>query len=143
MTTMQSGRVDSTRAVANLVRWLETGAGAEQTFAPDCFLDLSLPQWRIQAGSRAGLAAIRGEDHPTEGEAPGSVRVERVDETDRGFVIAFEERWRHAGQNWYAREMIRADVVDDLIVELAVACTGDWDEALQARHAREVTLIRS
>jgi hypothetical protein len=140
MTTTEPVRVDSTQAVANLVRWLETGSGAEQTFAPDCFLDLSFPQWRVQAESRAAIVAIRAEDHPV--DVRGSVLVERVDETGRGFVIAFAERWRYAGQDWYCREMIRADVVDGIIVELAVACTGDWDEAIQERHAREVTLLR-
>lgn len=141
MTTTGMQRIDSTRAVANFVLWLETGAGAEETFAPDCFLDLSLPHWRIQSGSRAGIIEIRADGHPT--DSPASVRVERVDATDRGFVIAFAERWRYAGQSWYCREMIRADIVDDQIVDLAVACTGDWDEQVQARHAREVTLIRS
>jgi hypothetical protein len=139
--TPRTGSIDITRPLAALVRWLETWQGAEQTFAPDCFADISLPQWRLQAGSRDDLVSVRAASHPTDG--PGSVRVERVDRTDHGFVITFEERWRYAGQHWYCREMLRADVVDDRIAELAVACTGDWDEQTRQRHAREVTLIRS
>jgi hypothetical protein len=127
--------------LAALVRWLETSEGAEQLFAPDCFFDISLPQWRLQADTRDGLVAIRRTSHPTEGT--GTVHLERVGTTDRGFMITFAERWRYAGQNWYCREMLQADVVDDRIVELAVACTGDWDEATQQRHAREVALIKS
>jgi hypothetical protein len=38
--------------------------------------------------------------------------------------------------------MMRAEVRDGSISELSVYCTGDWDEALVARHAREVNLIR-
>ncbi|QGN34936.1 hypothetical protein [Microlunatus sp. Gsoil 973] len=143
MTTTQASRadgIDITRPVADLVRWLETSEGAEGTFAPDCFADISLPQWRLQTDSREGLAAVRADNHPTDG--PGSVRVERVEQTDRGFVMSFEERWQYAGQHWYCREMLRADVGGGRIVELAVACTGDWDEATQQRHAQEVTLQR-
>lgn len=135
----RAGRADGVdRAVAGLVAWLETGSGADQVFAPDCFLDLSLPHWRVQADGAEGLLRIRDEDHPR----PGRVRVERVDRTDQGFVMAFEERWED-GQQWYCREQVRADVVDGLIVDLAVYCTGDWDEAVQARHEAEVTLLRS
>jgi hypothetical protein len=42
----------------------------------------------------------------------------------------------------YAREMIRTSVVDGAVAELAVYCTGDWDEARQREHARTVTLRR-
>jgi hypothetical protein len=38
--------------------------------------------------------------------------------------------------------MMRAEVRDGAIAELSVYCTGDWNEALVARHAREVRLIR-
>ena len=72
----------------------------------------------------------------------GRVRVERIDQTETGFTIEFEERWEHEGQNWYCREMIRADVEGDTIVEMSVYCTGDWDEAKQREHASAVKLIR-
>ena len=38
--------------------------------------------------------------------------------------------------------MIRADVVDNQIVDMSVYCTGDWDEARQRDHAAAVQLIR-
>jgi hypothetical protein len=38
--------------------------------------------------------------------------------------------------------MIRADVADGVITEVAVYCTGDWDEEVQRRHAAEVELAR-
>ena len=38
--------------------------------------------------------------------------------------------------------MIRAVVAGGRIAELAVYCTGDWDEPTQQRHAAEVQLAR-
>lgn len=125
-------------AVARLVRFLETGTAPAGLFAPNVFADVSLPLWRIQSATAEGLLAVRAEGHPF----PGQVRVERVERTENGFTIEFEERWDHQGQRWYCREMIRADVVDDSIVELSVYCTGDWDEAKQREHAAAVRLIR-
>ena len=136
-TTMGRGRPDTSAAVAGLIRFLETGSAPDGLFAPDVFCDLSLPQWRVQAASAEEVLAIRAEGHP----CPGKVRVERVDQTGRGFTIEFEERWDNEGQRWYCREMIRADVAGDSIVELSVFCTGDWDEARQREHGEAVRLL--
>jgi hypothetical protein len=125
-------------AVAGLISFLETNQAPPGLFAANCFADVSLPHWRVQATTDDGLTAIRMDGHPI----PGQVRVERVDRTERGFVLQFEERWEAEDQQWYCREMIRADVVDGVIVELAVYCTGDWDEARQHEHARAVVLAR-
>lgn len=125
-------------AVANLVHWLETGELRDDLFAADCFTDLTLPHWRVQATTSEEIVAIRESSHPCNGR----VRVERVDETASGFVIAFEERWEDGGQQWYCREQIRADVIGDTIVDMAVYCTGDWDEAKQREHAAAVHLAR-
>ncbi|MGW6200827.1 hypothetical protein ACWF0M_32095 [Kribbella sp. NPDC055110] len=127
-------------SAARLVEWLETGVPPDGTFAANCFADVSLPHWRLQFASGAATVAGRRALHPH----PGVVRVERVDRTEGGFVMAFEERWRHEEQDWYCREQIAADVDDaGEITEMRVYCTGDWDEARQAEHAAEVTLIRS
>jgi hypothetical protein len=130
---------DTSAAVANLIRFLETGSVPDGLFAPDVFSDLSLPHWRIQAATDGEIVAIRAESHPW----PGQLRVERVEQTGHGFTIEFEERWDHEGQRWYCREMIRADVVAGTIVEMSIYCTGDWDEARQREHAKAVQLIRS
>jgi hypothetical protein len=131
-------RPQTTVAVANLIQFLETGTAPDRLFAPDMFADLSLPHWRIQTATAEEILAVRAEDHPF----PGQVRVERIEQNDHGFTIEFEERWDHEGQGWYCREMIRADVVDDSIVEMSIYCTGDWDEAKQREHAEAVNLIR-
>jgi hypothetical protein len=129
---------ESKVAVAGLIEFLETNAPPEGLFAPDLFLDLSLPQWRLQTNTMDDAIAVRTEGHP----CPGQVRVERVSQTDTGFTIELEERWEKDDQPWYCREMIRADVAHDVIVEMAVYCTGDWDEAIQREHARAVRLLR-
>ncbi|MGX7678800.1 hypothetical protein ACSMXN_07865 [Jatrophihabitans sp. DSM 45814] len=131
-------RPDSSVAVANLIRFLETGTIPDGLFAPDLFADLSLPHWRIQTATAEDIIAERVAGHPF----PGQVRVERVEQTEHGFTIEFEERWSNEGQRWYCREMIRADLVGDTIVELSIFCTGDWDEAKQREHAAAVHLIR-
>lgn len=82
--------------------------------------------------------ALRREGHPSPGEVPRW----RADATATGFVIELEERWEQGGQRWYCREMARAELVGRLIGEISIYCTGDWDEAQQARHGREVVLLR-
>jgi hypothetical protein len=134
-----SRRPDPNTAIARLIHYLETAEAPAGLFAPDVFADLSLPQWRIQTDSAADIMAVRAQGHPF----PGEVRVERIETTPRGFTIEFEERWVSEGQRWYCREMIRADVVGDSIVEMSIYCTGDWDEAKQQEFADSGQLIRS
>ena len=134
-----SAQTDTSTAVANLIRFLETGVVPDGLFAPDMFTDFSLPHWRVQTTTAEEIIAERMASHPFAGE----VRVERVEQTGHGFTIEFEERWDHDGQRWYCREMIRADVEGDSIVDMSVYCTGDWDEARQREHAAAVRLVRS
>jgi hypothetical protein len=138
-TTAARGQRDATAVVADLIRFLETGNVPDGLFAPNAFADLSLPHWRVQAATAAEIIAIRIEGHP----CPGQVRVERVEETGHGFTLEFEERWEDGGQEWYCREMIRADVAGGSIAELSIYCTGDWDEARQREHAAAVRLVRT
>jgi hypothetical protein len=121
-----------------LVRWLETGVRPEHLFSPMVFGDLSLPQWRVQTIGPEELFAVREAGH----QGTGTVRVEHLDRTANGFLLQFDERWPDQGQHWYAREMIHAVVDDGVVTELAIYCTGDWDEAVQRRHAAEVQLTR-
>jgi hypothetical protein len=121
-----------------MVAWLETGERPEAMFADDVFADLTVPQWRIQAEGADGAFHLREDSHPQ----PGRVRVEALDRTARGFLLQLEERWDDQGQQWYCRELMHCVVTDGLISQLAIYCTGDWDEALQRRHAEQVRLIR-
>jgi hypothetical protein len=122
----------------DFVAWLETGVRPEQMFAKDVFADLTVPHWRVQARGADATFHLREDEHPFR----GTVRVEALDRTTRGFLIQFEERWEAEQQGWYCRELIHCVVTDGLITELAISCTGDWDEAVQRRHAEQVRLIR-
>lgn len=107
-------------------------------FTADVFLDFTPPQWRLQACGIENAAAIRRNSHP----APGHVTRLRYDPTPSGFVLEWEEEWDENGDDWYCREMMRAEVRDDAISDMSLYCTGDWSSAHRDRHAREVHLIR-
>jgi hypothetical protein len=124
-------------AAERFVTFLEEGIPPPHLFADDVFCDFTMPLWRLQARGIDAIVALRKRGHPS----PGTVVRQRFDTTPTGFVLEFEERWEQGSQRWYSREMARADLTNGAISELAVYCTGDWDEALQARHAREVPLL--
>jgi hypothetical protein len=126
------------RLADGLIAFLETGEPHDGLLAPDVFFDVTVPHWRLQAQGRDEAVALRRREHP----APGRVVRSRLDETDSGFVLEFEERWHERGHAWYAREMARATVGEDGITELSVYCTGDWDEAREEEHRRSVRLLR-
>ena len=127
------------RALADLfIGYLETGEAAPGLFAPDVFVDFTMPTWRLQAQGVEDSLALRRAGHP----GPGAVVRSRFDPTPGGFVLEVEEVWDDAGERWYCRELFRADVGPGGIGELAVYCTGDWPAARVAQHARSVTLIR-
>lgn len=141
MTTMEQAVVDDRlhdELAATFVRWLETGVRPRDMFSENVFADLSLPHWRVQASGPDAVFRLREDSHPF----PGKVRVEALDHTSRGFLIQFEERWQAEGQDWYCRELIHGVVTDGRIAELAVYCTGDWDDEVQQRHANQVRLLR-
>jgi hypothetical protein len=136
-TTRSSG--DAAELAAAVVRFLETGVADPGLFAPDVFCDFTRPTWRTQSAGRAATIALRTDNHPWRSR----VTRHRVDPTPSGFVLEFEEEWvDDAGTPWYCREILRADVGPDGIVDLAVYCTGDWDPARLAEHGAAMELIR-
>ena len=128
------------RAASLLIRFLETGAPPPGLFTSTVFCDFTSPRWRLQAEGIRELVELRRAGHPGHGRVTRS----RCDPTPTGFVLEFEEEWSHAGESWYARELVRADVTPEHgeITELCVYCTGDWDRSRRAQHAREVRLLR-
>jgi hypothetical protein len=120
------------------VTWLETGVRPAGMVSDDVFVDFTPPHWRVQARGADAVYHLREDNHPF----PSEIRVEALDRTSRGFLLQIEERWWADGQRWYCREMIHCVVAEGRITELAISCTGDWDEALQKRHAEQVSLPR-
>jgi len=129
---------DVTTLTSKLIEFLESNEAPDGLFAEDVFLDYSSPLWRQQAATAADAIALRRAGHPSKGE----VSRARVDVTTTGFVMEVEEIWHEAGDHWYARELLRADVRDGRIAELSVYCTGDWNSARVAQHAKMVLLVR-
>ena len=132
-------RPDARTCADLLITLLETGTSPEGLFDPDVFLDFTMPTWRLQAQGIEDTLAARRAGHPTRGRVPRS----RFDPTPTGFVLEVEETWADGGEHWYCREMFRADLGPAGITALSVYCTGDWDRARVAEHAREMTLIRA
>lgn len=122
----------------DLISFLETGQPPDGLFAADVFLDVTVPHWRLQARGRDDAVALRLQQHP----APGRVVRHRLDQTETGFVLEFEERWHENGHDWYAREIARADIDQHGITQLSVYCTGDWDETREKKHRQAVRLLR-
>jgi hypothetical protein len=136
MTTVAA---DSTRVVAaKLIAFLETGQPPAGLFGGAVFCDFTMPRWRLQAVGVDDVVALRRNGHPS----PGRVLRSRLDSTPSGFVLEVEETWERDGNQWYCRELFRADVTEGAISELSVYCTGDWDSARMAEHAATVALIR-
>jgi hypothetical protein len=130
----EAARIVATRLVA----WLETGDVPAGLFTADAFCDFTLPTWRLQAQGIADVVALRKRGHP----GPGKVPVWRCDPTPTGFVLEIEERWHQDGDDWYARELLRCDVIGEAIAAMSVYCTGDWSSQRCAEHARAVQLLR-
>jgi len=124
--------------VVQFIRFLATGNPPSGLFTPDVFCDFTLPRWRLQAEGLDSVVALRRQGHP----GPGTVPRWRCDPTPSGFVLEVEERWSQGGKDWYSREMFRADMRGDSICSLSVYCTGDWDAAREAEHAKAVALLR-
>ena len=130
------------RSVADFVTFLETGGeiGPDGLFAPDLFADLTFPRWRVQVEGDEALVEARRRMHPQ----PGTVRLEKVVATTEGWALMLEERWEDGGQQWYCREAFLAGLDEQgRIADFSLYCTGDWDEARVAEHARAVTLLRT
>lgn len=141
MTAVQASLDARTEAsVTKFVTFLESGGAApDGLFAEDVFGDLTFPHWRVQTEGAEELVASRRRLHPQQGK----VRLEKVTSTGSGYALKLEERWQDGGQEWYCREGFIVDLDDaGAISDFTLYCTGDWDQALQAEHARTVTLPR-
>ncbi len=108
-------------------------------FAPDAFFDLNMPVWRFQLeGGDAFAAQLRSIAH-----GPVRLDVLRTVATSTGFVTEHEEHQSVDGEDLSARRMWLCEVRDGRIAEVVGYCSGEWDEALRARHAVEAPMVRS
>lgn len=110
----------------------------EDVFAPDVFFDLNMPVWRFQMQGRDAWA------EQVRKLTVGPVRIDviRTVPTESGFVTEHEEHQEVDGEDLTARRLWLCETRDGRIVEAAGFCTGEWDEALRARHAIEAPMLR-
>jgi hypothetical protein len=111
---------------------------ADAVFAPDAFFDLNMPVWRFQlAGPGAFAAQLRAVN-----EGPVRIEVLRTVVTRSGFVTEHEEHQDVRGHDLTARRLWLCEVRNGLVTEAIGYCSGEWDEALRARHALEAPMLR-
>jgi hypothetical protein len=117
----------------------ETQESGAVLFSADALFDLNMPVWRFQ------LRGPEAFSQQLKAITQGEIRIEliRTVATSSGFVAEHEEHQRVGGQELTARRLWLCEVRDDRIAEATCYCTGEWDEALRARHAREAPMIRT
>ncbi len=120
--------------VREFIEFNETGTPPPELFADDVFVDFTMPHWRLQAGDRDGLIALRRGGHPD----PSRVDGYRVDSTEKGFVIEWTERWTDKdGMDWYCRGRWPARIGSRTAGSATSPCTartGDWDRKCVEEH---------
>lgn len=97
-----------------------------------------MPVWRFQLQGRDAFSA------QFKRLAHGQVNVDflRTVATVSGFVTEHVERQRVEGEELSARRMWLCEVRDGRIVEVVGYCSGEWDDALRARHPLEAPMVR-
>jgi hypothetical protein len=116
----------------------ETQEVGQDVFTPDVFFDLNMPVWRFQlTGPRAFTLQLR---KIVEGDV--RINILRTVPTVSGFVTEHEEHQSVDGHDLTARRLWLCEVRDGRIAEATCYCSGEWDEALRARHAAEAPMIR-
>ena len=115
-------------------------AAGDEVFCPDVLFDLNMPVWRFQLqGPEAWAAQLR---KLAEGASDVRIDVLRTVPTASGFVTEHVESGDVGGETLSARRLWLCEVRDRRIAEVVGYCSGEWDEALRARHAVEAPMIR-
>jgi hypothetical protein len=119
---------------AEVFQTLDAG---ENLFSPGVLFDLNMPVWRFQLqGPRAFEAQLK---QIVEGEV--RIDILRTVPTTSGFVTEHEEHQNVGGQDFTARRLWLCEVQGERITAAVGYCSGEWDEDLRARHAREAPMI--
>jgi hypothetical protein len=116
----------------------ETLDAGDDLFTADALFDLNMPVWRFQIqGPEAMGAQLRAIS-----QGPSRVEVSRTVPTATGFVTEHVEHQDLGHEVVSARRLWLCTVRDGRISEVVGYCTGEWDDALKARHAAEAPMIR-
>ena len=108
-------------------------------FAEDVLFDLNMPTWRFQIqGPATFTEQLREINH-----GPVQIDVVRTIPAYTGFVTEHVEHQDVAGEDISARKIWYCEVKEERISFAICYCTGEWDDALRARHAVEAPMVRS
>jgi hypothetical protein len=119
-------------------RVFETLEAGNDLFAEEALFDLNMPVWRFQILGPAAFASQL--KHINRG--PAWVNIVRTVPTASGFVTEHVEHQEVDGQDLSARRLWLCEVDGGRISQVVGYCTGEWDEALRARHVREAPMVR-
>lgn len=126
------------RLALGFARLFETFDVGPEICAEDIFFDLNMPVWRFQLQGRDAFA----EQLKRINRGPVQVEIGRTIPTLSGFVSEHVEHQLVDSEDISARKIWVCDVEDGLIVHATCYCTGEWDDALRARHAVEAPMVR-
>ena len=131
-------RATAQRLSERFNRVFETFEAGEDLFSPDVFFDLNMPVWRFQLQGPENFGA------QLRRISRGPVRIDvlRTVPTISGFVTEHEEHQDVGGEDHSARRLWLCEVRDGRIADVVGYCSGEWDAALRARHAREAPMLR-
>ena len=126
--------------VDRFVRFLETAEDTDGLLDPQVFVDFNVPHWRFQMQGADIFARQLKDDSPNGAKVTTGLRLA----TPTGFVIEapYVQKDQH-GDNTRYRTMWAVEIRGGRIAEVVLYCTGEWDEATQARQAAEAPMIRA
>jgi ketosteroid isomerase-like protein len=105
-------------------------------FTDDVVLDMNVPAWRFQV---QGVDALRATRQSAGGR--WDVHTGPVTPTGDGFVVETSYDSVEGGVPMYTRSVDIVTVRDGKISKLVHYCTGPWDPATRAQHAREAPML--
>lgn len=119
---------------------LESGRPRDlvELYAPDALLDANLPSWRVQRQGPEAIAAQFEEWYPV----PARFVEWREQPAEWGTVVELAELLGEGDDETYNREAYLFFTRDGRITDQILYCTGGWDAATLARHAREAPMVR-
>lgn len=125
--------------IDRFVRVLETAEDPDGVLHPDVFADFNVPHWRYQMQGAETLLRQLKDDCPFGATVTTGQRLT----TPVGFVLETHYVFNgHDSERLESRNSWLVKVQDRVVSEIVLYCTGDWDEATQARQAAEAPMIR-
>jgi hypothetical protein len=105
-------------------------------FTDDVILDMNVPAWRFQV---QGVDALRATRLGAGGR--WDVHAGHVTPTGDGFVVETSYDSIEGDVPIYTRSVNIVTVRDTKISKVVHYCTGPWDPATRAQHAREAPML--